>query len=112
LVENGYNLYATPGTSRYLSDNGIANTLVRWPSDTESEAENVLDLMHRGGVDFVVNVPKDLTPRELTNGYKVRRTAVDLNIPLITNARLASAFIAAFCTLKLDDIEIKSWEEY
>ncbi|MBR7029564.1 MAG: carbamoyl-phosphate synthase (glutamine-hydrolyzing) large subunit [Bacteroidaceae bacterium] len=112
LVENGYNLYATPGTSRYLSENGIANTLVRWPSDTESEAENVLDLMHRGGVDFVVNVPKDLTPRELTNGYKVRRTAVDLNIPLITNARLASAFIAAFCTLKLDDIEIKSWEEY
>ena len=112
LVENGYNLYATPGTSRYLSENGIANTLVRWPSDTESEAENVLDLMHRGGVDFVVNVPKDLTPRELTNGYKVRRTAVDLNIPLITNARLASAFIAAFCTLNLNDIEIKSWEEY
>ncbi|MBQ7634328.1 MAG: carbamoyl-phosphate synthase (glutamine-hydrolyzing) large subunit [Bacteroidaceae bacterium] len=112
LVRHGYNLYATPGTSRYLSSNGVENTLVRWPSDTDTDAEDVLDLMHRGGVDFVVNVPKDLTPRELTNGYKVRRTAVDLNIPLITNARLASAFIAAFCTLKLEDMEIKSWEEY
>lgn len=112
LVRHGYNLYATPGTSRYLTSNGVANTLVRWPSDTEADAEDVLDLMHRGGVDFVVNVPKDLTPRELTNGYKVRRTAVDLNIPLITNARLASAFIAAFCTLKPEDLEIKSWEEY
>ena len=118
LVQHGYNLYATPGTSRYLTENGVPNTPVRWPSDkpeapTEADAPmDVLDLMHSGGVDFVVNVPKDLTPRELTNGYKVRRTAVDLNIPLITNARLASAFIAAFCTLKLEDIEIKSWEEY
>ncbi len=112
LVEHGYHIFATPGTSRYLSGNGVDNTLVSWPSDTEGDAEDVLQLMHRGGVDFVVNVPKDLTPRELTNGYKVRRTAVDLNIPLITNARLASAFIAAFCTLTPDDIEVKSWEEY
>ncbi|MBP3228915.1 MAG: carbamoyl-phosphate synthase (glutamine-hydrolyzing) large subunit [Bacteroidaceae bacterium] len=119
LVKHGYNLYATPGTSRYLTENGVQNTLVSWPSDAQGtpatdadRPENVLDLMHRGGVDFVVNVPKDLTPRELTNGYKVRRTAVDLNIPLITNARLASAFISAFCTLTPDDIEVKSWEEY
>ncbi len=111
LAEHGYNLYATPGTSRYLTENGVPNTLVHWPSDETAE-ENVLDLMHKGGVDFVVNVPKDLTPRELTNGYKVRRTAVDLNIPLITNARLASAFISAFCTLKPEDIEIKAWQEY
>ena len=111
LVEHGYKLYATPGTSRYLTQNGVPNTLVHWPSE-EGQEPQVLDIMHNHGIDFVVNVPKDLTPRELTNGYKIRRTAIDLNIPLITNARLASAFINAFCKIKVDDIEVKSWDEY
>ena len=111
LREHGYELYATGGTSKYLSDNGVANTMVYWPSD-EGKEPQALTLMHEHKIDMVVNIPKDLTQHELTNGYKIRRTAIDLNIPLITNSRLASAFIHAFCTLKLDDVDIKSWNEY
>ena len=111
LVSHGYELYATGGTSKYLSDNGIANTRVYWPSEEGCEPQ-ALSLLHEKKIDMVVNIPKDLTPRELTNGYKIRRAAIDLNIPLITNSRLASAFINAFCTLSLDDIDIKSWAEY
>ena len=111
LIKHGYELYATGGTSRYLAENGIANTMVYWPSD-EGKQPQALTLMHERKIDMVVNIPKDLTQHELTNGYKIRRTAIDLNIPLITNSRLASAFIHAFCTLNLDDLEIKSWSEY
>ena len=111
LIKHGYELYATGGTSRYLAENGVANTMVYWPSD-EGKQPQALTLMHERKIDMVVNIPKDLTQHELTNGYKIRRTAIDLNIPLITNSRLASAFIHAFCTLNLDDVEIKSWSEY
>lgn len=111
LKKHGYELYATSGTSKYLSDNGIDNTMVYWPSD-EGKEPQALTLMHERKIDMVVNIPKDLTQHELTNGYKIRRTAIDLNIPLITNSRLASAFINAFCTLNLDDIDIKAWGEY
>ena len=111
LIKHGYELYATGGTSRYLAENGVANTMVYWPSD-EGKQPQALTLMHERKIDMVVNIPKDLTQHELTNGYKIRRTAIDLNIPLITNSRLASAFIQAFCTLNLDDLEIKSWSEY
>lgn len=110
LQEHGYQIYATGGTSRYLTENGIANTLVYWPS--EEGQPQALDMLHNKQIDMVVNVPKNLSTGELTNGYKIRRAAIDLNIPLITNARLASAFIYAFCTTKLDDLEIKSWQEY
>ena len=111
LIKHGYELYATGGTSRYLAENGVANTMVYWPSD-EGKQPQALTLMHERKIDMVVNIPKDLTQHELTNGYKIRRTAIDLNIPLITNSRLASAIIHAFCTLNLDDLEIKSWSEY
>lgn len=111
LIDNGYNLYATSGTSTFLKENGVPNTCVYWPSD-EGKEPQALSLLHDKKIDMVVNIPKDLTPRELTNGYKIRRAAIDLNIPLITNSRLAIAFINAFCTVKLDDIDIKSWAEY
>ena len=111
LKQHGYELYATGGTSKYLTENGVENTCVYWPSD-ESREPQALTLMHDHKIDMVVNIPKDLTPRELTNGYKIRRTAIDLNIPLITNSRLASAFITAFCTLRPQDIDIKAWGEY
>lgn len=110
LVKNGYKLYATGGSSKYLTENGVENTLVHWPS--EEGQPQALDLLHRKEIDMVVNIPKNLTAGELTNGYKIRRAAIDLNIPLITNARLASAFIQAFCTVELDDIDIKAWGEY
>ncbi len=111
LIEHGYQLYATGGTSRYLEENGIKNTLVHWPSE-EGAQPQALDLLHSHEIDMVVNVPKNLSVGELTNGYKIRRAAIDLNIPLITNSRLASAFINAFCTKSLDDIEIKAWSEF
>lgn len=111
LVENGYELYATGGTSKFLDENGINNTRAYWPSEA-GQTPQALDLLHEHKIDMVVNIPKNLTVHELTNGYKVRRAAIDLNVPLITNSRLASAFINAFCTLKLDDIDIKSWNEY
>ena len=111
LVENGYELYATGGTSKFLDENGINNTRAYWPSEA-GQTPQALDLLHEHKIDMVVNIPKNLTVHELTKGYKVRRAAIDLNVPLITNSRLASAFINAFCTLKLDDIDIKSWNEY
>lgn len=111
LVENGYELYATGGTSKYLDENGVRNTRVYWPSE-EGKEPQALTLLHEKKIDMVVNIPKDLTPRELTDGYKIRRASIDLNVPLVTNSRLASAFINAFCTLKLCDIDIKSWAEY
>ena len=111
LIEHGYQLYATGGTSRYLEENGIKNTLVHWPSE-EGMQPQALDLLHSHEIDMVVNVPKNLSVGELTNGYKIRRAAIDLNIPLITNSRLASAFINAFCTKSLNDIEIKAWSEF
>ena len=93
-----------------MTENGIDNTLVYWPS--EEGTPQALDMLHEKKIDMVVNVPKDLTVSELDNGYKIRRAAIDLNIPLITNARLASAFIYAFCTVKPEELEIKSWQEY
>ncbi len=111
LIDHGYNLYATGGTSKFLTENGIQNTHVLWPSE-EGDEPKALDLLHDHTIDMVVNIPKNLTSSELTNGYKIRRAAIDLNVPLITNARLASAFIYAFCTTKLEDIGIKSWSEY
>ena len=111
LLENGYNIYATGGTSKFLTENGIKNTLVLWPSE-EGDEPKALDLLHNHTIDMVVNIPKNLTSSELSNGYKIRRAAIDLNVPLITNARLASAFIYAFCTTKLEDIDIKAWGEY
>lgn len=110
LMEHGYKLYATGGTSKYLTENGIENTLVYWPS--EEGHPQALDMLHNKEIDMVVNVPKNLTAGELDNGYKIRRAAIDLNVPLITNARLASAFIYAFCTMPLDELDIKSWQEY
>lgn len=111
LKAHGYNIYATGGTSKYLEENGIENTLVYWPSD-EGQYPQALDLLHDKKIDMVVNIPKDLTPRELTNGYKIRRASIDFNIPLLTNSRLASAFISAFCHVQLDEIDIKAWGEY
>ena len=110
LQQKGYSIFATGGTSRYLTENGIPNTMVYWPD--EKSQPQALDLLHRKEIDMVVNIPKDLTVGELDNGYRIRRAAVDLNIPLFTNARLASAFISAFCTLSVDDLIIKSWAEY
>ena len=110
LKEHGYTLYATGGTSRYLTENGVENNLVYWPS--EEGTPQALTKLHNREIDMVVNIPKDLTVSELSNGYKIRRAAVDLNIPLITNSRLASAFIQAFCHIDMDDLPIKSWSEY
>ncbi|NDV60512.1 carbamoyl-phosphate synthase (glutamine-hydrolyzing) large subunit [Bacteroides sp. 519] len=111
LVNKGYKLFATGGTHKYLSEAGIESTLVYWPSEEEKQPQ-ALNLLHNKEIDMVVNIPKNLTEGELSNGYKIRRAAIDLNVPLITNARLASAFINAFCTMSIDDISIKSWEEY
>ncbi|HIU56073.1 MAG TPA: carbamoyl-phosphate synthase (glutamine-hydrolyzing) large subunit [Candidatus Gallibacteroides avistercoris] len=110
LHEKGYHLYATGGTHKFLSENGIPSTLVYWPS--EKGTPQALDMLRNKELDFVVNIPRDLTPRELDNGYKIRRAAIDFNVPLITNARLASAFIGAFCNMNIEDIQIKSWDEY
>ena len=111
LADNGYEIYATGGTHRYLQENGIDNTLVYWPSE-EGMQPQALDMLHEHKIDMVVNIPKNLTASELTNGYKIRRAAIDLNVPLITNSRLASAFINAFCTIDIEDIDIKAWSEY
>lgn len=110
LHQKGYNLFATGGTHQFLEQNGISATKVYWPS--EKEEPQALDMLRNKQIDFVVNIPKNLTEKELDNGYKIRRAAIDFNIPLITNARLASAFISAFCSMSLDDIQIKSWDEY
>lgn len=111
LASKGYNLYATGGTHRFLEENGVPSTLVYWPSETGKEPQ-ALKMLHEKKIDMVVNIPRNLSAGELDNGYKIRRASIDLNIPLITNARLASAFINAFCTLSVDDIQIKSWQEY
>ncbi|WP_455585466.1 carbamoyl-phosphate synthase (glutamine-hydrolyzing) large subunit [Bacteroides sp.] len=111
LVDKGYKLFATGGTHRTLAENGIESTLVHWPSESDKHPQ-ALEMLHNKEIDMVVNIPKNLTAGELDNGYKIRRAAIDLNVPLITNARLASAFINAFCTMSIDDIAIKSWEEY
>ena len=111
LHNKGYALYATQGTHDMLAENGIPSTLVFWPTD-EGKQPQALDLLHERKIDMVVNINKNLTAGELTNGYRLRRAAIDLNIPLLTNARLASAFITAFCTLPIEDLQIKSWAEY
>lgn len=111
LVEKGYRIYATRGTSRFLKANDVPNTLVYWPSESEKSPQ-ALDLMLSRDIDMVVNIPKNLTVHEISNGYRIRRSAVDLNIPLITNARLAAAFIQCFCTITPEDLAIKSWSEY
>ena len=111
LINHGYELYATPGTSRFLTENGVNNTLVHWPSE-QGATPQALDLLHDKKIDMVVNIPKDLTARELTNGYKIRRAAIDFNVPLITNSRLASAFIYAFCNYTPAELDIKAWGEY
>ncbi len=110
LQKKGYCIYATGGTSAFLEQNGVSNTRVYWPS--EDGKPQAIDLLHSKQIDMVVNIPKNLSSGELSNGYKIRRAAIDLNIPLITNARLASAFINAFCTMSVDDLAIKSWSEY
>ena len=111
LYEKGFNLFATGGTHHFLEENHIPSTLVYWPSE-EGKKPQALQMLHNKQIDLVVNIPRDLTSGELDNGYKIRRAAIDLNIPLLTNARLADAFITAFCSLSVDDIQIKSWKEY
>ena len=111
LHKNGYTIYATKGTHAFLSENGIPAVRVYMPSQPD-EHPQALELLHRKDIDLVVNVPKNLTPTELSNGYKIRRAAIDLNIPLLTNTRLAEAFISAFTSLKPNEIEIKAWNEY
>lgn len=111
LHNKGYKIYATGGTHQFLNDNGIPAIRVYWPSQPDMQPQ-AIDLLHNKEIDMVVNVPKNLTPTELSNGYKIRRAAIDLNVPLLTNARLAAAFISAFTSMSLDDIEIKSWDEY
>jgi len=111
LHNAGYTIYATGGTHKFLNENGIPAIRAYWPSEEEGNPQ-ALELLHTHQVDMVVNIPKNLTSKELTNGYKIRRAAIDLNVPLLTNARLASAFIDAFTSLSLDDIEIRAWDEY
>ena len=111
LHNSGYTLYATGGTHRFLNDNGIPAIRVYWPSESDMQPQ-ALTLLHEKKIDLVVNIPKNLSSAELSNGYKIRRAAIDLNVPLITNARLASAFISAFTSVPVEEIEIKSWDEY
>jgi carbamoyl-phosphate synthase large subunit len=110
LSEKGYNLFATKGTAQFLELNGIPTTVLYWPD--EDKKPNTLDYLKNKIIDLVVNIPKDLSKSELSNDYLIRRNAIDYNIPLITNARLASAFLIAICKYSLDDISIKSWDEY
>ena len=110
LVKKGYEVYATGGTAKFLNENGVKASLVKWP-DEEGD-NNVMDMIAAHQFDLIINVPKNHTKRELTNGYRIRRGAIDHNIPLMTNGRLAKAFIEAFCTMSEDDIAIKSWQEY
>ena len=112
LVKNGYTIYATAGTAKFLNENNVKATAVGWPDEDHKDLPNVMQMIADHKFDLIVNIPKNHTKRELTNGYRIRRGAIDHNIPLITNARLASAFIEAFCTLSQDQIQIKSWQEY
>jgi carbamoyl-phosphate synthase large subunit len=110
LQERGYDLYATKGTHDFYSLNGIDTIMLHWPD--EDEKPNVMDYLKQKAIDLVINIPKNLTKSELDNDYKIRRSAIDYNIPLITNARLASAFIYSIYKIKIDEITIKSWDEY
>ena len=110
LRKHGYDIYATEGTSRHLDENGIENTRVYWPD--EEGTPQAVDMLDNHEIDLVINVPRNHSDKEVTNGYRIRRTAIDRNIPLITNARLASAFIKSFCAMSPDDLEIKSWQEF
>ena len=112
LVKNGYTIYATAGTAKFLNENNVKATAVGWPDEDQKDLPNVMQMIADHKFDLIVNIPKNHTKRELTNGYRIRRGAIDHNIPLITNARLASAFIEAFCTLSQDQLQIKSWQEY
>ena len=117
LAEHGYELYATGGTYKYLIENSIPCTKVLWPSECDNpnfqgKFRPALEMIQNKDVDMVINIPKNYTETELDNGYQIRRAAIDFNIPLFTNTRLATAFIRAFCSTKLEDIRIKSWEEY
>ena len=112
LVKAGYTVYASEGTAKYLNENGAKAIAVGWPDESGSHVPNVMDMIHDHKFDLIVNIPKNHTKRELTNGYKIRRGAIDHNIPLITNARLASAFIEAFCSMSENDLQIKSWQDY
>jgi carbamoyl-phosphate synthase large subunit len=111
LAKHGYTIYATGGSHKFLEDNKVPSTRVYWPSE-QGQGPQALDMIHDKQIDLVVNIPKNLTEEELKNGYTIRRAAVDFNIPLITNARLASAFIIAFCNMPLEGIQIKSWDQY
>ena len=110
LVSKGYEVFGTKGTAQFLNDNGVKATPVAWPDETDGQ--NVLDMIADHKFDLIINVPKNQTKRELTNGYKIRRAAIDHNIPLMTNPRLAKAFIEAFTAMNMNDIQIKSWQEY
>ena len=112
LVKNGYTIYATAGTAKFLNENNVKATAVGWPDEDHKDLPNVMEMIADHKFDLIVNIPKNHTKRELTNGYRIRRGAIDHNIPLFTNARLASAFIEAFCTLSQDQLQIKSWQEY
>mgnify|MGYP000792692676 CR=1 FL=1 len=112
LVKNGYTIYATAGTAKFLNENNVKATAVGWPDEDHKDIPNVMQMIAAHKFDLIVNIPKNHTKRELTNGYRIRRGAIDHNIPLFTNARLASAFIEAFCTLSQDQLQIKSWQEY
>jgi carbamoyl-phosphate synthase large subunit len=111
LKERGFTIYATGGTHHFFHENGVETEQVFWP-DEDDKQPNTLDLIKNRKIDMVINIPKDHTTRELSNGYRIRRNAIDFNIPLITNARVASAFIYAICKLDLDNISIKAWNEY
>jgi carbamoyl-phosphate synthase large subunit len=111
LQERGFNLYATGGTQKFLAENGVESTRLYWPDETDKHP-NTLEYIKEKKIDLVINIPKDHTSREISNGYTIRRSAIDYSIPLITNARVASAFIHAFCKYGLEDMTIKSWEEY
>ena len=110
LIEKGYTIFATAGTAKFFAENGIEVAILHWPD--EEKEPNIMDYLRNKKIDLVINIPKNHTKRELDNGYKIRRAAVDYNIPLITNARLASAFIYAICKVDKKDIAIKSWDEY
>ena len=117
LHERGYNLYATEGSCKYLNENGVPAERVIWPTEAQdpelaSKYKQAMEMLSNKELDLVINVPKNFSHKELTNGYYVRRAAIDFNIPLITNARLATAFIRAFCAMSIDDIQIKSWDQY
>lgn len=110
LHSKGFELYATEGSQKFLEGNGVPATLVYWPSDNKQP--NAVEMIHNKQIDLVVNIPKNFSSGELKNGYNIRRSAIDFNIPLLTNSRLASAFIQSFCNLSIDDLEIKAWQDY